>query len=350
MRAAVMNGIREPLTVQEITDPELRADGAIVQVEANGICRSDWHAWTGDWSWFGLKLAFPHVLGHEFCGVVVETAPGVTRFKKGDRVLVPFSQGEGTCDWCRNGQHHVCDRRVTPGVNYWGGFGRYVSVPFADVNLIKLPASVGFVEAASMGCRFMTSFHALVDRAKVAAGEWVVVHGSGGVGLAAVHIAAAVGANVVAVDINEEKRDWAKRLGAVATVNAQRDTAVKEIVKLTDGGAHVAVDALGIAATCQASIMSLRKQGRHVQIGLTSSAEKGQVTVPMDLVVLKELVLIGSYGMPAPRFGAMLSMVERGRLAPGKLVSRTVSVDDAGDVLSSMDSFATIGVTVIERY
>jgi D-arabinose 1-dehydrogenase-like Zn-dependent alcohol dehydrogenase len=122
MRAAVMNGIREPLTVQEIKDPELRADGAIVQVEANGICRSDWHAWTGDWSWFGLKLTFPHVLGHEFCGVVVETAPGVTRFKKGDRVLVPFSQGEGTCDWCRNGQHHVCDRRVTPGVNYWGGW------------------------------------------------------------------------------------------------------------------------------------------------------------------------------------------------------------------------------------
>lgn len=350
MRAAVMRGIREPLRVEEVRDPEVTSHGAIVRVEANGVCRSDWHAWTGDWSWFGLSLSFPHVLGHEFCGVVVEAGPGVTRVRSGDRVLVPFSQGDGTCDWCRHGQHHLCDRRVTPGISYWGGFGRYVSVPFADVNLVPLPASVGFVEAASMGCRFMTCFHALVDRARVSAGEWVAVHGCGGVGLAAVHIASALGASVVAVDVSDEKLEWAQRLGATAVVNAQRGHPVKDVVKLTDGGAHVSIDALGIAATCQASILCARKQGRQVQIGLTSSAEKGQVAVPIDSVVLKELTLIGSYGMPAPRFGAMLSMVERGQLAPGRLVSRTVPLEEAGAVLESMDRFATVGVTVIDRY
>ncbi len=349
MRAAVMEGIRQPLKVQEVKDPQLFANGAIVRVEANGICRSDWHAWTGDWSWFGLALSFPHVLGHEFCGVVEEVAPEVTRVKKGDRVLVPFSQGEGSCDWCRNGQAHLCDSRFTPGIAYWGGFGRYVAVPFADVNLVPLPASVGFVEAASMGCRFMTSFHALVDRAKISAGEWVAVHGCGGIGLSAVQIASALGANVVAVDISDEKLEWAKKLGAVAAINGSQATPVKEIVRLTDGGAHVSVDALGITATCQPSIACLRKQGRHVQIGLTSSAEKGQIAIPIDVVVLKEVSLIGSYGMPAPRFGAMLAMVEQGKLAPGKLVSRTVPLEEAGPVLASMDSFATIGVTVIDR-
>jgi D-arabinose 1-dehydrogenase-like Zn-dependent alcohol dehydrogenase len=350
MRAAVMNGTREPLVVQEVSEPRLLPHGAIVQVEANGICRSDWHAWTGDWTWFGMTLSFPHVLGHEFCGVVVDTSPEVSRFKQGDRVLVPFSQGEGSCEWCRNGHSHLCNARMTPGVNYWGGFGRLVSVPYADVNLVSLPGAISFVDAASMGCRFMTSFHALVDRAKVSAGEWVAVHGCGGVGLAAIHIASALGANVIGIDIDDEKLERAQRLGAVATINASDGNTVKAIVKATDGGAHVSVDALGILATCEASILCLRRQGRHVQIGLTSGAEKGRVTVPMDLVVLREITLLGSYGMPAPRFASMLALVERGKLAPGTLVSRTVPLEGASDVLAAMDTFATIGVTVIDQY
>ena len=350
MRAAVMTGIREPLQVMDVKDPELFPHGAIVRVEANGICRSDWHAWTGDWTWFGLSLSFPHVLGHEFCGVVEEVSAECSRVRPGDRVLVPFSQGEGSCEYCRAGQQHLCESRFTPGIAYWGGFGRRVGVPFADVNLVPLPESIGFVEAASMGCRFMTSFHALADRAQVAAGEWVAVHGCGGIGLSAVQIATALGANVVAVDISEDKLALARQLGAVATVNAQTDDAVKAVVAATRGGAHVSVDALGIAATCRASIMCLRTQGRHLQIGLTSAAEKGVVPIPIDLVVLKEVSLIGSYGMQPSRFGAMLAMVESGKLAPGKLVSHRVALEETSGVLSAMDSFATLGVTVIDRY
>jgi D-arabinose 1-dehydrogenase-like Zn-dependent alcohol dehydrogenase len=292
----------------------------------------------------------PHVLGHEFCGVVEAVGRDVTRVKVGDRVLVPFSQGDGTCEWCRDGHHNICDTLLTPGVVYWGGYGRYVAVPFADVNLVALPDSVGFVDAASMGCRFMTAFHGLVDRAGVRAGEWVAVHGCGGVGLSAVQIAIALGARVIAIDVSPDKLAMAKTLGAAATVDASRDDASKAVMQLTGGGAHVAVDALGIAATCQGAIMSLRKRGRHLQIGLTSSAEQGMIALPIDMIVLKEITLVGSLGMQAPRYGAMLGMVETGRLAPGKLVQQRIGLEQAGEVLASMDRYGTVGVTVIDRY
>jgi D-arabinose 1-dehydrogenase-like Zn-dependent alcohol dehydrogenase len=345
-----MEAIRQPLVVRDVPDPTPPPHGVVVRVEANGICRSDWHLWSGDWSWFGIAVALPHVLGHEFCGVIEAVGPEVTRWKKGDRVLVPFSQGEGTCEWCRSGHHNVCDTILAPGVVSWGGYGRLAAVSYADVNLVPLPERIGFVEAASMGCRYMTSFHGVVDQAKVAAGEWVAVHGCGGVGLSAVQIATALGASVIAVDVADEKLAFAKELGAVATVNATATDPVGAIVDITKGGAHVSVDALGIATTCRNSINSLRKRGRHLQIGLTSSAEKGEIPIPIDLLVLKEASIVGSLGMQAPRFTAMLQMVESGKLAPGKLVQRTIPLEEAGTVLASMDRFATVGVTVIDRF
>jgi D-arabinose 1-dehydrogenase-like Zn-dependent alcohol dehydrogenase len=350
MRAAVMEGVRAPLVVRDMPDPTPPPHGVLLRVEANGICRTDWHLWTGDWSWIGIQLPMPHVLGHEFCGVVEEVGNEITRWKKGDRVIVPFSQGEGTCEWCRSGHQNVCDTPLVPGVAYWGGYGRLVAVPYADVNLVGLPEKIGFVEAASMGCRYMTSFHGVVDRARVQAGEWVAVHGCGGVGLSAVQIASALGANVIAVDVADDKLAFARELGAVATVNASQTDAAGAVMQLTGGGAHVSVDALGVAATCRNSIMSLRKRGRHLQVGLTSAAEQGEIPVPIDLIVLKEVSLIGTLGMQAPRFPAMLRMVESGKLAPGKLVQRTIGLAEVGGVLEGMDRYATVGVTVIDRY
>ncbi len=233
MRAAVMDAIRQPLVVRDVPDPTPPAHGVVVRVEANGICRSDWHLWSGDWSWFGIAVAVPHVLGHEFCGVIEAVGRDVTRWRKGDRVLVPFSQGEGTCEWCRSGHHNVCDTILAPGVVSWGGYGRLAAVSFADVNLVALPERIGFVEAASMGCRYMTSFHGVVDRAQVKPGEWVAVHGCGGVGLSAVQIATALGASVIGVDVSDDKLAFAKELGAVGTVNAAKTEPAGAIVELT---------------------------------------------------------------------------------------------------------------------
>jgi D-arabinose 1-dehydrogenase-like Zn-dependent alcohol dehydrogenase len=350
MRAAVFEATRKPLVVKEMPDPQCAPNGAIIRVEANGVCRSDWHAWAGDWSWLGLAAQPGAVLGHEFCGVVEEVGKDVRNFKKGDRVVVPFSQGDGTCEYCRNGQSNVCVTPLLPGFSYSGGFGRLVGVPFADLNLVALPESIGFIEAASMGCRFMTSYHGIVDRAQVKPGEYVAVYGCGGIGLAAINIAAAAGATVIGIDLDSAKLELAKGVGAAHVINGKKEDPVQRVIDITNGGAHVAVDALGIATTCRNAIMSLRKQGRHLQIGLTTAAEKGEVSLPIDRMVTMELQVIASLGMQASHYPGMLQMVEAGRISPKKMVTGTCDLNGINKVFEEMNTFQNVGVTVINKY
>ncbi|WP_054635869.1 zinc-dependent alcohol dehydrogenase family protein [Thalassobacillus sp. C254] len=350
MKAAVMEQLKSPLVVRQVKDPDWDATGAIVKIEANGICRSDWHGWMGDLSWVDVNLELPWVLGHEFTGVVEEVGKDVKNFKKGDRVIVPFSQGDGTCEQCLSGHHNICDNLEMPGFSYWGGFAEYTSIPNADLNMVHLPDSVGFEEGASVGCRFMTSFHAVTHQAKVKAGEWVAVYGVGGVGLAATHIANAAGANVISVDISDEKLALAKSVGAAITINSRKTTPWEAIHEITKGGAHVSIDALGIAETITNSVLSLRKRGRHVQIGLTTSEEKGIVPLPTDLITMKELQFIGSFGMQAPHYPSMLEMIAQEKLNPGKMVTRHVSIDEVSDVINGMGTYNTVGVTVLNKW
>jgi len=350
MKAAVFEATRKPLVVKDLPDPTCAPNGAIIQVEANGICRSDWHAWSGDWTWLGLAAQPGAVLGHEFCGVVVEVGKEVKNFKKGDRVVVPFSQGDGTCEYCRNGQSNVCLTPMLPGFSYPGGFGRLVAVPFADLNLVALPPSIDFIAAASMGCRFMTSFHGIVDRAKVKPGEWVAVYGCGGIGLSAINVAAAMGANVIGIDLDSAKLELAKGLGAAHVINGAKTEPVAAVLDISKGGAHVAVDALGVAATCRNSVMSLRKQGRHLQIGLTTKAEGGEVSMPIDRIVTMELELIGSVGMQASHYPQMLAMVESGKCTPKNMVTGTCDLKGINKIFEEMNTFQNVGVTVINNY
>ncbi len=350
MRAATMTGVREPLQVMDLPDPDCAPHGAIVRVEANGVCRSDWHGWVGDWTWVGLKFEYPHVLGHEFCGVIEEVGPEVRRFKAGDRVIVPFAQGEGSCSFCRSGDSNVCDHGFAPGFAYWGGFGRYSAVPYADTNLVAMPDEVNFLEDAAMGCRFMTAFRSVADRGRVQPGEWVAVHGCGGIGLSAIQIATALGANVIAVDIDDAKLAFAEKQGAVASVRGDRNDVIEAVHEITKGGAHVAVDALGIKATCHNALGSLRAQGRHLQIGQTGEAEQGMIDFPIDVMLSKELTVIASGGLPPKNFDAMLAMVTSGKLRPAELVTGTIPLEETGRVMASMDSYATMGFVVIDRY
>ena len=346
MKAVVYEAFSAPPQLRDVPDPTPETHGVVVRVMATGICRSDWHGWVGH----DADIELPHVPGHELAGVVEATGKEVTKWKIGDRVTVPFVGGCGTCPACRSGNHQVCDDQFQPGFTHWGSFAEYVSIHRADVNLVHVPETLGFASAASLGCRFATSFRAVVDQGKASAGQWVAVHGCGGVGLSAVMIANAVGAHVVAVDLSEEKLALAQALGAVATVNATQVPNVAEaIIEITQGGAHVSLDALGHPTTCFNSISNLRKRGKHVQVGLML-AENSTPAIPMSKVIADELEILGSHGMQAHRYDAMLAMMQSKKLAPEKLIGKTISLAQSINALMNMDHFDGLGVTVVTEF
>lgn len=347
VRALLLEETGKPMTVKEVSDPTLTPDGVIIKVMANGICRSDWHIWAGD---ANVVKEFPHVMGHEFTGIIEEVGKNVRKFKKGDKVIVPVAQSDNTCPHCLGGHHNLCDNRVIPGISYWGGYSQYVHVPNANGNLVYLPESMDFVSAASLGCRFVTAYHGMVDQVKVQAGEWVVIHGCGGVGLSAIQIASSLGANVIAVDIGEEKLELAKQLGAHITINGSQVDPVEAVLEITKGGANVSVDALGISDTCQKAILGLGKRGRHLQIGLTTKKEKGYISVPIDMIVAKEIQVIGSSGMPTSRYPAMFNLIKSVHINPSNLVTERVSLDDAYSVIAGMGKYSNAGISVVDRF
>lgn len=346
MKAVLFESFGEAPRVIHVDDPSPPAHGVVVKVEATGVCRSDWHGWMGH----DPDITLPHVPGHELAGTVVALGSEVTRWRIGDRVTVPFVGGCGHCPECHAGHQQVCEEQFQPGFTHWGSFAEYVALHHADLNLVALPDAMDFATAASLGCRFATSFRAVVDRGRAGAGEWVAVHGCGGVGLSAVMIASAVGAHVIAIDIADDKLALARKFGAVATVNAADVADVPAaVMELTRGGAHVSLDALGHPTTCFNSISCLRRRGRHVQVGLML-ADQATPEVPMARVIGWELELLGSHGMQAHRYGAMLAMAQSGKLDPAGLVGQTISLDDAPAALMEMDRFQAVGATVITRF
>jgi alcohol dehydrogenase len=345
VRAAVFHEYGGALVVEEVPDPAPPADGVVLEVGATGICRSDWHAWIGH----DPDVAPPHVPGHELAGTVVATGSEVRGAWNGVRVTAPFCLGCGRCDPCRAGETQICDDDYQPGFTGWGSFARFVALPHADLNLVRLPEGLGFTEAAALGCRFMTAFAAVTVHGRPAQGDWVAVHGCGGVGLSAVMVAGAAGARVVAVDIDEAKLARAREAGAEVGIDARAGDAADAVVEATGGGAHVSLDALGSAATCAASVRSLRKRGRHVQVGLLLAAERG-VAVPMDRVISHELVLAGVHGMAVRHYPALLEAIDAGTLDPARLVGATVTLEEAGAELAAMSRFARLGATVITSF
>ena len=346
MKAVVFEKFGEAPSVRTVPDPRPSPEGVVVKVEATGLCRSDWHGWMGH----DPDIHLPHVPGHELAGTVAAVGRLVTRWKAGDRVTVPFVAGCGRCFECASGNHQVCEHQFQPGFSAWGSFAEYVAIDFADTNLVRLPDSMDFATAAGLGCRFVTSFRAVVDQGRVRPGEWVAVHGCGGVGLSAIMIASAMGANVVAVDLTEEKLDFARKVGAAATVNAATTpNVVKAVKQITNGGAHMSIDALGHPTTSFNSISNLRRRGRHVQVGLMLG-DHAKAAVPMAKIIAFELEIRGSHGMQAFRYLAMLEMITAGKLRPELLVGRTMSLDEAPAALMAMDRFDGVGIGVVTRF
>lgn len=343
MRALIVEQVQSTPEVRQIAVPSAPSDGVVVKVEASGMCRSDWHAWAGHDS----DVSFPHVPGHELAGVITEVGSEVTRFAVGDRVTVPFISGCGTCEWCQSGNATVCPNQVQPGFDYWGSFAEYVVLHAADANVIALPDAVDFATAASLGCRFATSYRALVGRARVQAGEWVTIVGAGGVGLSAIMIAKALGAKVVAVDRNTEALAAATELGADHVLVADGQDIPAAIAALTGGGSHVAVDAVGSEQTASDGILGLRRQGRHVQVGLLPPIE-GHPRIPMARVIAWELDVLGSHGMAAVDYPEMLALIEQGKLEPQRLIERTIGLDELAALLPVFDQAKVAGMTIVD--
>ena len=329
MRAVVFDSFGGPLRVVDAPRPECATDGVVIDVRATGVCRSDWHAWRGH-----DPVTLPHVPGHEFAGEIAQIGSQVSRFAVGERVTVPFVVGCGRCDWCRSGQAQVCPDQTQPGFTQAGSFAEQVAIGAADFNLVRLPDELDYVSAGMLGCRFATAFHALTAQAQVRPGEWVAVYGCGGVGLSAVMVAIALGARVVAVDPSSAALARASDLGAESLV-ADPDP-VPVVRSITAGGAHCTIDAFGSGVTASAAVRSLRRRGRHVQVGLMFGDDR-QAPVPWELVLAHELRILGAHGMAARDYPQMLDLIASGRLQPRRLLGSVITLEQAGHALMAMD-------------
>jgi alcohol dehydrogenase len=339
MNSIYFTQFKGPLSVIDIPIPVAADQGVVIKVEATGLCRSDWHAWMGHDS----DIALPHVPGHEFAGVISEIGSAVTKFKVGDRVTVPFVCGCGKCRYCLRGDAQVCPAQTQPGFTGFGSFAEYVAIDNADFNLITIPNEVSFATAAALGCRFATAYRGLIKRAQLKAGESVVIYGCGGVGLSAIMIAKAQGATVYAVDISDAALEVAASLGA-QTVNSNEIDPVSYLQKL--GGVDVAVDALGSEVTANASVLSLSRRGRHLQLGLLLT-DNGLTAMPMARVIAWELDLLGSHGMAARDYPEMLALVASGVLNPSLLVKREVGLAEGAIALAELENQVMGGITII---
>ena len=342
MRAVLYTSFHMPPEVADLPEPECPADGVLIEVEATGLCRSDWHGWMGH----DRDISVPHVPGHEFAGRIVDVGADVQSWHLDDRVTTAFVGACGQCATCRRGEAQVCDDQVQVGFHRWGSFAERVAVPRAEQNLVGLPDALSMDVAALLGCRFGTAYRAIVQHGRVAARDWVVVHGCGGVGLSAVMIAVARGARVIAVDVGPDPLARARAFGAEVVLRADETDVPAAVRDVTGGGARLSVDAFGASAAVAASIGCLGKRGRHVQVGLLAE-DGGRVSVPMAAVLSDELELFGSHGLAASDSPGMLAEIVSGALDPGRLIERHVGLEAGAALLADGDSTKRPGVTIV---
>jgi 6-hydroxycyclohex-1-ene-1-carbonyl-CoA dehydrogenase len=322
MKAAVFTEKHKPLSIKEVPRPRCNANEVVLKVSACGLCRTDLHYIEG----VPTFKKPPIILGHEISGVVEEVGTDVQNFKKGDRVLVPPVFSCGTCAYCRSGRGTLCMQQVMVGNHRDGGFSEYISVP-AD-NIFLLPEEVPLQEGCIISDAISTPYHAVVNRAEVRSGDTVAVFGCGGVGLPTVQMAALAGANVIAVDLIDEKLALARKLGAAETVNARTaDNVPKEIRKLTHGGADIAIEVIGSPETIQAAYESVKWGGRVVVVGYTHK----DVSLNAGRLMFREIELRGSLGCGLQEYPKIIEMVRRGLINVKELVTHKFPLEDINE-------------------
>ena len=345
MEAAIYRHFKQPINIEKVQDPVPSANGVVIRVRASGLCLSDWHGWMGH----DKDIRLPHVPGHELAGDIVALGKNVKGWSENDRVTVPFVCGCGQCPPCLSGNQQVCDHQFQPGFTAWGSFAEYVAIDYAQENLVRLPENIGYTAAASLGCRFVTSYRAIRDQGNLQRGQYLAVHGCGGVGLSAIQIGKALGATVIAIDISEDKCKLAEGLGADYSINALTAEVVEAVKDISNGGVHLSLDALGSTTTCLNSIKNLRKLGRHVQVGLLTDQDEFP-KIPMADIIAKELEIVGSHGMQATKYKEMFELIAASEIDLEKMVTRTIPLRQVPEYLPKMNSDTTGGLTVMNMH
>jgi alcohol dehydrogenase len=345
MKAALYNEFQGPISIANVIDPNPSEFGVVIKVEASGLCLSDWHGWMGH----DPDIVLPHVPGHELAGTIMSVGKKVKNWRAGQRITVPFVGGCGSCTYCLEGNQQVCDFQFQPGFTAWGSFAEFVAIDYADINLVELPADMNFLEAAALGCRFITAYRGVREQGKLTSDQTIAVHGCGGVGLSVIQIAKGIGAKVIAIDINEQKCNLAKDLGADYTINAATTDVVQAVKELSGGGVHVSVDALGHSITCINSIMGLRKRGKHIQIGLMTESHAAP-SIPMANIVANELEILGSHGMQAHKYPEMFNFIDKAGINLGNMIAKTISLEEVPVHLPKMYENSSSGITVVNSF
>lgn len=354
MKAAMFRGTRGKIAFKDVPVPEIGEFDALIKVTACGVCRTDWHIWNGDWDWAIADAERAMILGHEVGGVIVAIGEGVRSVAIGDRITTPFGHACGKCGQCLRGHQNRCEQMFFPSIQETGGWAEYMVVRDADLNAVRLPDKVDDLAAAALGCRYMTAFHAIRDRGELKGGETVAVVGCGGVGLATIEIAVALGGRVIAVDIDDERLERARKMGAFAAVNAkgldpmETGAAIKGFTR-SGKGADICVDAVGGTKTFHSAFHGLQKGGRLVAIGMTGQEEKGIVPLPIDFCVMLELNICGCSGIPIHGYDELLALVADGKLAPAALVNKTISLSQVEQALEEIETFQATGYIVIDN-
>ncbi len=328
MKAAIFEGTNQPLVVKEIPTPSPAPDQILVQVAACGLCHTDLHYTDHGVPTFKKP---PLVLGHEISGTVAAVGGVANGLNEGQRVLLPAVYGCGRCEMCHRGRANVCPHMIMFGNNIDGGFTEYVLAPAAEA--FPLPESIPLVEGCIIADAITTPYHAVVNRGRVRPGDQVVVFGCGGIGLNVVQVAATAGARVIAVDIQDEKLDWARRFGAEEALNSESVERVDKAIRgLTGGGADIAFEAVGHPDVQSSALASLRAGGRFVVVGFSPKP----MTLETGRVMFREMEIIGSLGCPPSEYPKVIRLVESGRLKLKELVTGHFALDEVNAALDGL--------------
>lgn len=339
MKAAVFHGPNQPLKIEEVPTPTPGPGQLLIKTVACGICHTDLHYIDHGVPTFKKP---PLILGHEPSGTVAALGEGAEGFSEGDKILLPAVYACGHCAACRTGRENICDTMIMFGNNVDGAYAEYLLAPAKDT--FHLPDEIPLAEGSIIADAISTPFHAVVNRAQVKPGDSVVVVGCGGVGINVVQIAAAVGGSVIAVDISQEKLDWAKKLGATTVINPTEDEKwTKTVKKMTGGGADIAIEAIGNPSTIETAFNCLRTGGRLVVLGFTHK----DIAINAGKIMYREMEIIGTLGCRAVDYPKLIEMCRLGRIKVKELVTARFPLDqinDAFDLLRKGEGLRSIVV------